>query len=142
MLLLKEYLDITVFGIPAFMSFLMPAFAIERVIFFARADVSAYADLHPLQVALTHDPTGIASIAGNAPYIVLLSMVLGTLITFHGVLLGTELSASTVILGLAWALNAMAAGLLLAIPATLIYKALLRKVDVLTASWNSLQASP
>ena len=35
MLLFKGYLDITVFGIFAFMSFLMLAFAIERVIFFA-----------------------------------------------------------------------------------------------------------
>ena len=95
-----------------------------------------------LQVALTRHLTGIASIAGDAPYIVLLSTVLGTLITFHGVSLGAELSASTVMLGLAWALKAMAAGLLLAIPATLIYNALLRKVEVLTASWNSLQASP
>ena len=142
MLLLKEYLDITVFGILAFMSFLMLAFAIERVIFFTRADLSAYIDRHLLQVALPRHLTGIASIASNAPYIGLLGTVLGILITFHDMSLGTELSASTVMLGLALALKATAAGLLVAIPATLIYNTLLRKVDVLTASWNSLQASP
>ncbi len=141
MLLLKEYLDITVFGILAFMSFLMLAYAIERFVFFARTDVAEYADRHLLQVALTRHLTAIASIASNAPYIGLLGTVLGILITFHDMSLGTELSASAVMLGLALALKATAAGLLVAIPATLIYNALLRKVDVLTASWNSLQAS-
>ena len=57
MLLLKEYLDITVFGILAFMSFLMLAYAIERFVFFARADVSEYTDRHLLQVALTRHLT-------------------------------------------------------------------------------------
>ena len=40
---------------------------------------------------------------------------------------------------LALALKATAAGLVVAIPATLIYNGLVRKVDVLTARWNSLQ---
>ena len=139
MLILKEYLDITVFGILGFMSFLMLAYAIERFVFFARADLAEYGDRHLLQVALTRHLTPIASIASNAPYIGLLGTVLGILITFHDMSLGTELSASTVMLGLALALKATAAGLLVAIPATLIYNALLRKVDVLTARWNSLQ---
>jgi biopolymer transport protein ExbB len=42
-------------------------------------------------------------------------------------------------LGLALALKATAAGLVVAIPATLIYNGLVRRVDVLTARWNSLQ---
>ncbi len=137
MLLLKAYLDITVFGILALMSFFMLAYAIERVIFFARADLADYADRHVLQVALTRHLTAIASIASNAPYIGLLGTVLGILITFHDMSLGTELTASAVMLGLALALKATAAGLLVAIPATLIYNALVRKVEVLTASWNS-----
>ena len=52
---------------------------------------------------------------------------------------GAELSASAVMLGLALALKATAAGLIVAIPATLIYNAMVRRVDVLTARWNSLQ---
>ncbi len=139
MVLLKGYLDITVFGILGLMSFFMLAYAVERVFFFARIEVSDYGDPHNLQVALTSHLTAIASIASNAPYIGLLGTVLGILITFHDLSSGAELSASAVMLGLALALKATAAGLVVAIPATLIYNGLVRRVDVLTARWNSLQ---
>ncbi len=139
--LLKDYLDAAIFGILGFMSFLMLAYAIERVLFFIRVDLEAYADPHGLQVALTRHLTVLASIASNAPYVGLLGTVLGILITFHDLSAGAELSASAVMLGLALALKATAAGLVVAIPATLIYNAMVRKVDVLTARWMSLQAS-
>jgi len=139
MVLLKNYLDVTVFGILGLMSFFMLAYAVERVFFFARIEVSDYVDPHSLQVALTSHLTAIASIASNAPYIGLLGTVLGILITFHDLSSGAELSASAVMLGLALALKATAAGLVVAIPATLIYNGLVRRVDVLTARWNSLQ---
>jgi biopolymer transport protein ExbB len=142
MALLKDYLDITVFGILGLMSFFMLAFAVERVLFFARVEVEDYPDPHSLQVALTRHLTAIASIASNAPYIGLLGTVLGILITFHDLSLGDELSASAVMLGLALALKATAAGLLVAIPATLIYNGLVRRVDVLNARWNSLRHQP
>ena len=137
--LLKDYLDVTVFGILGLMSFFMLAYAVERVLFFAKIDVSDYVDPHNLQVALTRHLTVLASIASNAPYIGLLGTVLGILITFHDLSSGAELSASAIMLGLALALKATAAGLVVAIPATLIYNALVRRVDVLTARWNSLQ---
>jgi biopolymer transport protein ExbB len=137
--LLKAYLDVTVFGILGLMSFLMLAYAVERVVFFARVELGDYADPHSLQVALTRHLTAVASIASNAPYIGLLGTVLGILITFHDLSLGDELSASAVMLGLALALKATAAGLVVAIPATLIYNGLVRRVDVLTARWNSLR---
>ena len=137
--LLKGYLDITIFGILGVMSFLMLAYAIERVLFFTRIDMNDYGDPLNLQVALTRHLTLIASIASNAPYIGLLGTVLGILITFHDLSSGNELAASTIMLGLALALKATAAGLVVAIPATLIYNGLVRKVDVLTARWNSLQ---
>lgn len=135
--LLKAYLDITIFGILGLMSFFMFAYAVERVLFFARMDLGDYSDPHSLQVALTRHLTAIASIASNAPYIGLLGTVLGILITFHDLSLGDELSASAVMLGLALALKATAAGLVVAIPATLIYNGLVRRVEVLTARWNS-----
>ena len=138
-ILLKDYLDAAIFGILGFMSFLMLAYAIERVLFFIRVDLEEYVEPHGLQVALTRHLTAIASIASNAPYIGLLGTVLGILITFHDLSSGAELSASAVMLGLALALKATAAGLLVAIPATLIYNGLVRRVDVLTARWNSLQ---
>lgn len=139
MQVLKAYLDISVFGILSLMSFFLLAFAIERVLFFARIRVADYADPHSLQVALTRHLTTIASIASNAPYIGLLGTVLGILITFHDLSLGDELSASAVMLGLALALKATAAGLVVAIPATMIFNGLLRRVDVLNARWNSLR---
>jgi len=139
MVWIKDYLDITIFGILGLMSFFLLAYAIERVLFFARIDVDDYGDSHSLQVVLTRHLTAIASIASNAPYIGLLGTVLGILITFHDLSAGAELSASAVMLGLALALKATAAGLLVAIPATLIYNGLVRKVDVLTARWKSLQ---
>ena len=138
-ILLKDYLDAAIFGILGLMSFLMLAYAIERLLFFMRVDLDEYAEPHGLQVALTRHLTAIASIASNAPYIGLLGTVLGILITFHDLSSGAELSASAVMLGLALALKATAAGLLVAIPATLIYNGLVRRVDVLTARWNALR---
>jgi len=139
MFFLKDYLDAAVFGILGLMSFLMLAYAIERLLFFIRVDVDEFRDPHSLQVALTRHLTVIASIASNAPYIGLLGTVLGILITFHDLSSESQLSASAVMLGLALALKATAAGLVVAIPATLIYNGLVRRVDVLTARWNSLQ---
>jgi len=66
--------------------------------------------------------------------------VLGILITFHDLSQGAELSASVIMLGLALALKATAAGLAVAIPATLFYNALTRKVDVLAARWESARS--
>ncbi len=137
--LLKNYLEIVVFGVLGIMSFLTIAYAIERALFYGRIDVSSYLDRPTLEVALTRHLTLIASIAANAPYIGLLGTVLGILITFHDLSQGAELSASAVMLGLALALKATAAGLVVAIPATLIYNGLVRRVDVLTARWSSLQ---
>lgn len=137
--LLRDYLDTAVFGVLGCMSFLMLAYAIERSIFYRRVDLAGYLDRYQLDVALTHHLTSIASIASNAPYIGLLGTVLGILVTFHDLSQGGELSAAAVMLGLALALKATAAGLVVAIPATLIYNGLLRKVAVLTARWNGMR---
>ena len=67
----------------------------------------------------------------------LVCTVLGILIAFHDLSQGAELSATTVMLGLALALKATAAGLAVAIPATMFYNALVRRVDVLRARWES-----
>jgi len=139
---LKQYLDISVFGILGLMSFVMFAYTIERMIYFSRVDVSGFPDRHQLSVALTRHLTSIASVASNAPYIGLLGTVLGILVTFHDLSQGDGLSASAVMLGLALALKATAAGLLVAIPATLSYNGLLRRVDVLNGRWSSLRGEP
>ncbi len=139
MVLLKDYLDVTVFGVLGFMSFWMLAYGIERLVYFARVELAGFSDRPSLDVALTRHLTVIASIASIAPYIGLLGTVLGILITFHDLSSGTELSASAVMLGLALALKATAAGLFVAIPTALMYNALLRRIDVLTARWNTLR---
>jgi len=136
--LLKEYLDIAIFGILGVMSFVMIAFVIERIVFFAHVKVDEYTDLHTLQVVLTRHLTTIASIASNAPYIGLLGTVFGILITFHDLSEAKAgLSAEAIMHGLALALKATAAGLVVAVPATLSYNALTRKADVLMAQWSS-----
>ena len=140
--ILKQYLDLAVFGILGIMSFLMVAYAIERYIYFARLDVGSFGNRQILDVALTRHLTIIASIASNAPYIGLLGTVLGILITFHDLSEGADLSATTIMLGLALALKATAAGLAVAIPATMIYNGLLRRVDVITARWEGARTGP
>ena len=138
--LLKQYLDIAVFGVLGFMSFLMIAYTIERYIYFARVDVAEFSNRNLLNVALTRHLTVIASIASNAPYIGLLGTVLGILSTGQDRAQGTELAASTIMLGLALALKATAAGLVVAIPATLFYNSLVRRVDVLNARWDGMRS--
>ena len=137
MALLKAHLDAAVFAVLGVMSFVMLAYAIERVLFFARVDLERFADRPSAEVALTCHLTVIASVASNAPYIGLLGTVLGILVTFHDLAQGDQLAASTVMLGLALALKATAAGLVVAIPATLIYNGLVRRADVLLARWTS-----
>ena len=139
--ILKQYLDLAVFGILGIMSFLMIAYSIERFLYFARLDTSTFGSRQVLDVALTRHLTTIASIASNAPYIGLLGTVLGILITFHDLSQGADLSATTIMLGLALALKATAAGLAVAIPATMIYNGLLRRVDVIVARWESARES-
>jgi biopolymer transport protein ExbB len=140
--LLKDWLDIAVFGVLGLMSFLLVAYAIERLLFYWRVDVGSYRDRPSLDVALTRHVAIIASIASNAPYIGLLGTVLGILVAFHDLAQDAAMSASSVMLGLALALKATAAGLAVAIPATLVYNAMVRRVDVLTARWSSRQGAP
>lgn len=138
---LKTYLDLMVFGLLGIMSFFTVWFAIERLLYFRRLDLRVYQHADTLNVLLTRNLTVISSIGANAPYVGLLGTVLGILITFHDLGRGGDIDAAAIMLGLALALKATAAGLFVAIPAILVYNGLLRKVDVLTASWNALQPS-
>jgi biopolymer transport protein ExbB len=139
--LLKQYLDLAIFGILGLMSFFMIAYVVERYFYFARLDLSQFSTPQSLNVALTRHMTIIASIASNAPYIGLLGTVLGILITFHDLAQDEALSASVIMLGLALALKATAAGLAVAIPATVFYNALVRRVDVLTSRWQDMRSA-
>ena len=134
---LKTYLDLMVFGTLGFMSFLMVWFAIERVLYYRRVELGEIEHADTLNVDLTRNLTLISSVGANAPYVGLLGTVLGILITFYDLGQGGGIDPGSIMLGLALALKATAAGLVVAIPAILIYNALLRKVEVMTAIWKS-----
>ena len=140
MLFLKNYLDLMVFGTLGIMSFFTIWFGIERMQYYRRVKLPDYDHDQELNVLLTNNLTVISSIGSNAPYVGLLGTVLGILITFYDLGQGGDIDPATIMLGLALALKATAAGLFVAIPAILIYNALLRTVDVLTAMWNKQQA--
>jgi len=136
MLFLKDNLDFFTFGILGMMSFLMLWVVIERWIYFRRVLLSEFTHQDELNIGLTQNLTMLYSIGANAPYIGLLGTVLGILITFYDIGQGGQaVNVNSIMLGLALALKATAMGLLVAIPAILFYNGLLRKVDVLTASW-------
>lgn len=128
-----------VFGILGLMSFFMLWFVIERYLYYSRINVNEFTHPDALNVALTNRLTIISTIGANAPYIGLLGTVLGILITFYDMGQGGKIDVNSIMLGLAMALKATAAGLVVAIPAIIFYNALLRKVEVLTATWKQLQ---
>ena len=134
--LLREYLDLGVFGILGTMSFLMVWFGIERYLFYRRVDLARFTHPDELNIELTRHLTLISAIGSNAPYVGLLGTVLGILLTFYDIGQGGGIDTNAVMLGLALALKATALGLLVAIPAILVYNGLLRKVDVLAARWK------
>ena len=136
----KVYLDTIVFGTLGVMSFFALWFAIERVQYFHRVQLEQIHNADELSVVLTHNLTIISTVGANAPYVGLLGTVLGIMITFYDIGQGGEINPQIIMVGLALALKATAAGLVVAIPATVFYNGLLRKVDVLTARWKQLQA--
>ncbi|CAA6823826.1 MAG: Ferric siderophore transport system, biopolymer transport protein ExbB [uncultured Thiotrichaceae bacterium] len=138
---IKLYLDYFIFGTLGFMSFVMVWMIIERYIFYARIKLENYTHPDELNIALTNHLTVLSSIGANAPYIGLLGTVFGILVTFFDLgKAGGNIDPAAIMIGLSLALKATAVGLLVAIPAILFYNALLRKVEVLTARWNQIQA--
>jgi biopolymer transport protein ExbB len=136
MQLLKDYLDLGIFGVLGSMSFLLLGFVIERFLYLRSVDVGQFDDEAQLNVALTRNLTAIATIGANAPYVGLLGTVLGIIISFYDISRGGAIDTATIMLGLALALKATALGLVVAIPAIVFYNSLVRKVEVLTAAWR------
>jgi biopolymer transport protein ExbB len=93
-----------------------------------------------LEIDLSKRLATIASIGSNAPYIGLLGTVLAIILTFY--IIGDQqdtIDPGEIMKHLALALKATAAGLVVAIPATVLYNALLTKVDVLLSKWEIMQ---
>ena len=121
-------------------SFLTFAFAIERLLFYRSVQLERYTHAKALELDLGKHLATIASIGVNAPYIGLLGTVLAIILTFYTI--GTHhnnIHAGEIMKHLALALKATAMGLMVAIPATVLYNALLTKVDRLMAQWEILR---
>jgi biopolymer transport protein ExbB len=137
---IKHIVDYGIIGFLLFLSFLTFAFAIERVLFFRSIDLKSYSHIKALELDLSKHLSTIASIGVNAPYIGLLGTVLAIILTFY--IIGDNqqnINAGEIMKHLALALKATAAGLVVAIPATAIYNALLTKVDKLLSEWEILR---
>ena len=137
---LKDIVDYGIIGLLIFLSFITFAYAIERLLYYRSIDLSKYKHKLALEIDLSKRLATIASIGSNAPYIGLLGTVLAIILTFY--IIGDQqdtINPGEVMKHLALALKATAAGLVVAIPATILYNALLVKVDTLLAKWEIAQ---
>ncbi len=137
---LKHIVDFGVIGLLVFLSFITFAFAIERILYYRSVDISTYKHKLALEIDLSKRLGTLASIGSNAPYIGLLGTVLAIILTFY--IIGDQqdtINPGEIMKHLALALKATAAGLVVAIPATVLYNALLTKVDILLSKWEIMQ---
>jgi len=134
---IKDIVDYGIIGLLGLLSFLTFWFAIERILFYRSVKVETYTNKTALELDLSKRLATLASIGSNAPYIGLLGTVVAIIITFY--IIGDKqgnIDPGEIMKHLALALKATAAGLVVAIPATVLYNALLTKVDTLLAQWE------
>jgi biopolymer transport protein ExbB len=134
--LLKDLVDYGIIGLLLLLSFFAVAIAIERWSFYRKVEVEKFKTKQELEMELTKGLTFIASVASNAPYIGLLGTVLGIMLTFYTIGQEGFVDTKKVMVGLALALKATAVGLLVAIPSSVLYNLLLRKVKNLLLLWE------
>jgi tonB-system energizer ExbB, group 2 len=134
--LLKELVDYGIIGLLLLLSFFAIAIAFERWSFYRKVEVERFRTKQELEMELTKGLTFIASVASNAPYIGLLGTVLGIMLTFYTIGQEGFVDTKKVMVGLALALKATAVGLLVAIPSSVLYNLLLRKVKNLLLLWE------
>jgi len=134
---IKNIVDYGIIGLLVFLSFLTFALAIERILFYRSVKVEDYGHEKELELDLSNNLPTIASIGVNAPYIGLLGTVIAIILTFY--IIGDQqdtIDPGEIMKHLALALKATAAGLVVAIPATVFYNALLSKVDRILSEWE------
>jgi len=134
--LLKELIDYGIIGLLLLLSFFAIAIALEQWSFYRKVEVERFKTKQELEMELTKGLTFIASVASNAPYIGLLGTVLGIMLTFYTIGQEGFVDTKKVMVGLALALKATAVGLLVAIPSSVLYNLLLRKVKNLLLLWE------
>jgi biopolymer transport protein ExbB len=136
MRLLKELVDYGIIGLLLLLSFFAIAIALERWSLYRKVEVERFKTKQELEMELTKGLTFIASVASNAPYIGLLGTVLGIMLTFYTIGQEGFVDTKKVMVGLALALKATAVGLLVAIPSSVLYNLLLKKVKNLLLLWE------
>lgn len=114
--------------------------AIERAIFFSKVNQENYGTMQEYEIDLTKRMHIIASIGSNAPFIGLFGTILGIMQTFVAIGASQISDVGSIMSGLAMSLKATASGLVTAIPATVIYNLLLRKVNVLLLKKEAVDA--
>lgn len=134
--IVKELVDYGIIGLLLLLSFFAIAIALERWSFYRKVEVERFKTKQELEIELTKGLTFIASVASNAPYIGLLGTVLGIMLTFYTIGQEGFVDTKKVMVGLALALKATAVGLLVAIPSSVLYNLLLKKVKNLLLLWE------
>jgi biopolymer transport protein ExbB len=134
--ILRELVDYGIIGLLLLLSFFAIAIALERWSFYRKVEVERFKTKQELEMELTKGLTFIASVASNAPYIGLLGTVLGIMLTFYTIGQEGFVDTKKVMVGLALALKATAVGLLVAIPSSVLYNLLLKKVKNLLLLWE------
>lgn len=134
---LSVSVDYGVIGFLLFLSFLSVGIALERLLFYRRVELESFSTRQELEMELTRGLFVVASVASNAPYIGLLGTVLGIMLTFYTIGQEGFVDSKKVMVGLALALKATAVGLLVAIPSSVLYNYLLRKVKEKLALWEA-----
>ncbi|SHK17428.1 TonB-system energizer ExbB [Thermocrinis minervae] len=133
---LKTLVDYGVIGVLMLMSFFSLSKGLERLLYYRKVRLEDYRTKQELEVDLTRGLFWIASVASNAPYVGLLGTVLGIMLTFYTI--GSEglVQTQKIMVGLALALKATAFGLSVAIPSSVLYNYLLRKVKEKLLLWE------
>lgn len=134
---LRDYLDISVFSLLAFMAFIALWFTLERLFYFRTLDIKAYHHIELLTVDATRHLTALSTIGANAPYVGLLGTVLGILVTFYDMGMSQSVDTQQIMVNLALALKATAGGIALAIPSIMAYNALMRRVEVFQSQFKA-----
>lgn len=129
--------DYGVMGFLVFLSFVSLGIGIERLLLYRKLRLENFRTKQELELELTRGLFIIASTASNAPYIGLLGTVLGIMFTFYSIGQEGFVDTQKVMVGLALALKATAVGLLVAIPSSVLYNYLLRKVREKIALWEA-----
>jgi len=133
---LKEYVEYGVIGILIVMSIISIAIAFERYFFYKNVNLRNYKTKNEAEIELSKHLAALSIIGSNAPYIGLLGTVCGIMIVFYDMGMSKSIDPHVIVIGLSLALKVTAVGLLVAIPATMLYSAFLRKADILIAKWE------